>query len=41
MAYTLKDNANGDKWKNIVVAFNGTNKEQKLLFQAVEDTTLL
>ncbi|MBZ4663712.1 MAG: pulA [Caloramator sp.] len=30
IAYTLKDNANGDKWKNIVVAFNGTEKEQKI-----------
>lgn len=30
IAYTIKNNANGDKWKNIVVAFNGTEKEQKL-----------
>ncbi|GFR35706.1 type I pullulanase [Thermobrachium celere] len=30
IAYVLKDNANGDKWKNIVVAFNGTNKEQRI-----------
>lgn len=29
IAYTIKNNANGDKWKNIVVAFNATDSEQK------------
>jgi pullulanase len=30
VGYTLKNNANGDKWKNIRVYFNGDEKEAKL-----------
>lgn len=28
VSYTIKNNANGDAWKEIKVAFNGSNKEQ-------------
>ncbi|HMQ48749.1 MAG TPA: type I pullulanase [Saprospiraceae bacterium] len=30
VAYTLSDHANGDPWKNILVAFNGLSAEQTL-----------
>lgn len=30
VAYTLNDHANGDAWKNILVAFNGQNADQTL-----------
>ncbi|MDR6844243.1 type I pullulanase [Flavobacterium granuli] len=35
VGYTLKNNANGDKWKNIRVYFNGDEKEVK---QTIEGT---
>jgi pullulanase len=30
IAYTLKNNANGDRWKDIFVAFNGSNTEKRV-----------
>ena len=30
IAFILKDNANGDSWKNIIVAFNGRHKTARL-----------
>jgi pullulanase len=31
IAYQLKDNANQDKWKQIVVIFNGSETEKKVV----------
>lgn len=30
VGFMLKDNANGDKWKNILVVYNGNNKDIKI-----------
>ena len=30
VAYQLKDNANGDEWKDIIVAFNGSTEEKEV-----------
>ena len=34
IAFILKDNANGDSWKNIIVAFNGRHKTARLAVPA-------
>jgi len=33
VGYTLKNHANGDKWKNIRVYFNGDEKEIKQIIE--------
>lgn len=35
VAFILKDNANGDSWKNIIVAFNSRKEPAKLSIPAV------
>lgn len=34
VAFILKDNANGDSWKNIIVAFNSRKEPAKLSIPA-------
>ncbi|MEL7121309.1 MAG: alpha-1,6-glucosidase domain-containing protein, partial [Bacteroidota bacterium] len=33
VAYQLKDNANGDEWKDIIVAFNGSTEEKEVALE--------
>jgi pullulanase len=34
VAYRVSGNANGDKWKNIIVIFNGSTSDKKVIIQA-------
>ncbi|MGZ3778542.1 MAG: hypothetical protein ACXVI9_13710, partial [Mucilaginibacter sp.] len=34
IAYQISGYANGDKWKNILVVFNGSNSDKKVIIPA-------
>lgn len=41
IAYQLKNNANGDSWNNIIVAFNGNNTPEKITVPSGKYTIVL